>query len=81
MNVRELADHEDVYWVRIDPQSGKVTAALSEKHFSKEELEDELNDMRRFGPVKRILASRVTIGEALKDTNKSYLTFHGPKIQ
>lgn len=66
--MRELTDDEDVYWVRTDDKGGKVTAALVEKHFSKEELENELDDMRRLGPVRRILASRVTIGEALRAT-------------
>jgi hypothetical protein len=64
--MRELTDEEDVYWVRTHRLSGKITAALVEKHFSKAELENELNDMRKFGPVRRILASRVVIGDALK---------------
>lgn len=64
--MRELAEDEDVYWVRTDEKSGKVAAALIERCFTPEELKDELSDMRRVGPVRRILVSRATIGEVLK---------------
>ena len=62
--MRDIGNEEQIYWVREN--EGKITAALMESAFSKDELKDELDDMRKYGPIRRVLASRVTIGEALK---------------
>ena len=63
-----LNREDDIYWIRLDANE-RITAALCEKYFTKEELTDELEDFRRIpGEVHRVLTSRVVIGEALKPT-------------
>lgn len=61
----EIEPDQEIYWVRTNVD-GIVTAALLERAFSKQELAYELEDMKSQGPIRRILASRVTIGDQLK---------------
>ncbi len=56
------------YWVRRN-SLGQITAALVESAFliRPETFIDELQEMAAYGPIERIFASRVTIGECLKE--------------
>jgi len=61
----EIDQGSEIYWVRTSPD-GRVTAALVERAFTKEELPEWLDEMRKHGEIRRVLASSVVIGEALK---------------
>ncbi len=62
----EVDETQEIYWIRRNPATKQIYAALVERYFKPEQLADELEDMRRFGEIERVLASRITIGEALK---------------
>lgn len=64
--MQTISHDVQIYWVRQN--EGRITAALVESAFSKEELQHELDEMRKAGPVRRVLATSVFIGEALKQT-------------
>lgn len=64
-----IEDNIEIYWVRHNSE-GRITAALLEKAFTDQELAEELSDMRRHGEVSRIMASRVVIGEKMKEKLK-----------
>jgi len=49
------------YWIREN--DGVITAALVETAFTDDELDVELAEMKKYGPVRRVFSSKIVIGE------------------
>lgn len=64
-NCIEIPSDMDLFWVRTDDE-GTVNAAFMERNYPVGQLSPRVRELREVpGPVKRVLASSIILGEKL----------------